>query len=117
MLIRHILGAYDHIYRANIVDFVKDMANYDLVICGDVIEHLEKDQGQEVLNELLGKCSYLILSIPLGHCHQVGFGENKYEDHLSTWEVADLNYLKIIESQKVGVGTILLVALIKGGQS
>jgi trans-aconitate methyltransferase len=56
---------------------------YDLVIFGDVLEHMTKPEAIEVVNRLLHR--YAIISVPLGVCPQEPTEENPHEEHVSTW--------------------------------
>ncbi len=111
-------GYYRNLYNMDIVEFSKTMPQYDLAICGDVIEHIEKEQGWDVLHRLLDNCKYILLSLPLGSWPFRNYGENKYEDHISTWDVEDLHQLPIEECQYViwpkRRDAEIAVALIKG---
>jgi SAM-dependent methyltransferase len=79
-------GIYDHIYRGDISEM--DIASrYDLIICGDVIEHLPDDKALATLRRLLTQCDHLVLSIPLGDAwlNNVVVGGNPSEKHQSSW--------------------------------
>lgn len=57
----------------------------DLIIFGDVLEHLEKEEALRVLNKALGKYKHVVVSIPIdGRSSKIHFG-NEYEAHLSKW--------------------------------
>lgn len=88
----HHRALYSSIRIADIRDAVSDIDEYDLIIAGDVIEHLEKDEGEAVLAALYGKArKALIVNIPLGkgweHAEQYG---NPGERHRSEWVVEEL---------------------------
>lgn len=68
---------------------------FDLITCIDVIEHLEKEDGKKLINDLEKLCcGRLIFFTPLG---ELGIGQSKikYHTHLSGWqpkEFFDLGY-------------------------
>lgn len=53
---------YNKVYNANIKDFKYDF--YDIIIFGDVIEHLEVNEAQEVLKYALNRCKEMIVAVP-----------------------------------------------------
>lgn len=58
-------------------------SSFDLVVFGDVIEHLEKDDAMKVMDRLLTR--YALISIPIGPCPQEGTEENPHEAHVAEW--------------------------------
>lgn len=88
----HHRSLYSSIRIGDIRDLAADLESYELIIAGDVIEHIEKDEGDEVLDllyERAGKA--LLVNIPLGEGweHPEEYG-NPGELHRSQWEVEDL---------------------------
>lgn len=70
---------------------VRDMGPYDLVIAGDIVEHLEKEDGEEFLETLYGRANRaLLVNIPLaeGWEHPEAYG-NPGELHRSIWYPED----------------------------
>jgi len=81
---------YDKIYIADIRTF-RPSRTYDVIICGDVIEHVTNEQAKKVLRKLLDRTSYLIISLPLDketHASR-GTGDidwgNPHELHSGSW--------------------------------
>lgn len=70
---------YENIWVSNIIDF--DFEYYDIIIMGDVLEHIEETQGIELVKKLYPKCNELIIAIPY-EAHQGEWGGNIYETHL-----------------------------------
>lgn len=69
---------YNKVYNANIKDFKYDF--YDIIIFGDVIEHLEVNEAQEVLEYALNRCNEMIVAVP--YLNPQGIEEdNVYEIH------------------------------------
>ena len=69
---------YSNIYNKNIVDF--EYENYDLIIFGDIIEHLTVEDAQRVLNYAVNRCKNLIVAVPYRYVQ--GANENKWERHI-----------------------------------
>lgn len=107
-------GYYNQVYNMDIREYVKDMPQYDLAICGDVLEHLAKGYGWEVLSRLLSKCRYVLVSLPLGKWPCPEYAGNPYEKHISTWDMDDLDRLPVEDIEFVQEPRTIAVALIKG---
>lgn len=70
---------YKNVFNCNIVDF--EYEHYDLIIFGDVLEHLTIEEAQKVLNYAFERCDELIVAVP--YCYKQGpHPENKYEEHI-----------------------------------
>lgn len=56
---------YDKLFNYNVVDYLKSslFTFYDLVVCGDLIEHLEREDGLKVI-ERLKKSKRVIITTP-----------------------------------------------------
>jgi len=70
-----------------------DPEAFDVVVAGDVIEHLEKEEALHCLKFLLKQCKgELLLSLPIGPDwldNQVVDG-NPFEKHRSSWSVSEI---------------------------
>lgn len=89
---------YKNVYNANIIDFEYD--NYDIIIFGDILEHLEVKDAQKVLEYALKRCKEVVVAVPYmyeqGICH-----DNVYEIHLQPDLTRDIMeerypYLKLL---------------------
>ncbi len=79
---------YDEILLGNFVDI--QLYNTDLIIFGDIIEHLEKDEALLVMPIIFQKYKHIIVSIPIGKWPQGAYCGNEYERHRSTWSWQEL---------------------------
>ena len=69
---------YNIVYNVDIRDFKYDF--YDIIIFGDVIEHLEVGDAQRVLEYAKNRCREMIVAVP--YCYKQGIEEgNVYEIH------------------------------------
>ena len=69
---------YNKVYNADIRDFKYDF--YDIIIFGDVIEHLETNEAQEALKYAYTRCKEMIVAVP--YLNPQGIEEdNIYEIH------------------------------------
>ena len=69
---------YRNVYNINILDFKYDW--YDLIIFGDILEHLTIEDAQKVLKFALERCKNVIVAVPYMYVQNAN--ENKYEEHL-----------------------------------
>ena len=87
---------YNNIFIENASEFIKKTSkNYDLINFGDVIEHFEKSEGEELINLALEKGKFVLINIPIGkNWQQEGSKENPYEEHKSAWYNNDFTKYK-----------------------
>ncbi|HIJ66611.1 MAG TPA: hypothetical protein HPP77_11750 [Candidatus Hydrogenedentes bacterium] len=89
----HHRALYNSIRIADVRDVADALDPYDLIIAGDVIEHLDKEEGHKVFERLYGKAvKGLLVNIPIGPGweHPEAHG-NPAELHRSQWEIADFD--------------------------
>jgi len=65
--------------------------SFDAIICMEVLEHLEKHDGEKLLEELerLAR-GQILLSTPVGKYKQHPFEGNPYQQHKYIWQASDL---------------------------
>jgi SAM-dependent methyltransferase len=82
---------YDVVHEANIDTFMDTQFKfqYDLVIFGDVLEHLFHSRVIDVLDYFLYKSKWIIIIWPT-NMPQDDWGNNPYEIHKSNFKIADL---------------------------
>lgn len=56
--------------------------DYDLVILGDVLEHMSKEDAVALWSKVSGKAKHAIISIPIIHYPQGHLDGNPYEEHV-----------------------------------
>ncbi len=93
-------GIYDNIYCISVTEVQLIENTYDLIIFGDVLEHLEKEEAVKVWNNFKQISKFLYLSIPCkldGKSWSRGYDqlpaegdENKYELHLHNWKYDEI---------------------------
>jgi len=113
---------YDNIYIENILDF--DFKYYDLIIFGDVLEHIELELAKNLLKRFIeeNKCDNIVVSIPYEYEQDEIYG-NPYEKHLQPnvnqeYMKKHYPYLQLIdESIMPHNGGILATYIWKKGKS
>lgn len=86
---------YDKIIIADInyLD-IKFRTHYDLVIIGDVIEHMTKPKAKLLLSSLILNNKNVIISFPVLHLDQGAYEGNVYEEHIDHWTAEEMeNFL------------------------
>lgn len=76
-----VLDLYKKVYVQDIRDFDWSNKNYDLIIFGDVIEHLSVEDAQRVLKEASKHCKDMIVAVPFQYRQGECYG-NKAEIHI-----------------------------------
>lgn len=90
---RQIAGLYRKIYHADIRTFSYPR-EYDLIIFGDVLEHMSTEDAQAVLREAWNRCTELIVCVPFLYQQGAIYG-NPYEVHIQddlTREIMTVRY-------------------------
>jgi len=84
---------YRNVYNCNILDYKYDY--YDLIIFGDVIEHMQVWEAQVVLDYAKERCKDIIVGVPFLYPQDEIYG-NPYERHIQD----DLTEVKFYERYK-----------------
>jgi hypothetical protein len=71
---------YDNVYQKDVR--VYDNFDYDIVIFGDVLEHMSANDAIQLWNRCSKQAKYAIISIPITHMPQGAFNNNPYEIHV-----------------------------------
>jgi hypothetical protein len=76
----NLINRYDHLFAMD----VRDMTdfNYDLVILGDILEHMSESEAVSLWEKISKQAKYAIISIPIIHYHQDAINGNPYEVHV-----------------------------------
>lgn len=76
---------YDDVFVGDVLALARALELYDVVLLVDVIEHLEKDDGLELLDRISGRA---VISTPVEFFSN-GPGLPPSEEHRSHWTRAD----------------------------
>lgn len=69
---------YENIFISDVLDFEFDY--YDVIIIGDVLEHLTIEQSHKLIEKIYNKCGQLIIIVPY-EFPQDEYDENQYQIH------------------------------------
>lgn len=79
-------GAYDGLVRCDVRKLPFGPGTFDVVFCGEVLEHLEEGEGLRLLASMESVArQQVIITTPVGHCHQHAYDGNEYQAHRSAW--------------------------------
>ncbi len=68
--------------------------SFDVVLCLEVLEHLEKEEGKQLIDTMEGIASkQVIISTPIGEYEQHTYDGNPYQEHSMSWSPAELKEL------------------------
>jgi hypothetical protein len=67
------------------------LGQFDVGLICDVIEHIEKPTGRDLINQLLAHCQTVILTTPLSFWPQGEENGNASEKHLCLWQPEDFS--------------------------
>ena len=81
---------YSDIYLGTAREFIKHRIkrSWGMVIMGDVLEHMWKSEGLDVLHFFAYRCRYMVVVYPLRRPQPPVDGV-EYEAHVSSWSAAD----------------------------
>src|SRR6266700_387262 len=81
---------YNEVHVGDACKLIKKLPRYDVVFMGDVIEHLDKKAGQQLLREAVKKSQKaVIVSTPKQDTGQSDLCGNELERHRSLWAARD----------------------------
>jgi len=82
---------YKYLVLGNAVSLPFKNKSFDTVICMEVLEHLEKQDGERLLDELERVARrQILLSTPVGRYEQHSYDGNPYQKHRYIWQVSNL---------------------------
>ena len=85
------LGVYTEVAKQDLgrTPFPFKNKEFDLSVALEVIEHLPKPKGQNLLDELQRISKQVMVSTPNHYFHQDTYDQNRLQKHLSRWSVQD----------------------------
>ena len=107
---------YDKIINDDIKNVI-DMVSGDLIIFGDVLEHMEKEIAMSIVEIAVKNFKYIIINSPDGFQPQDAVNGNIYEVHRCGLEPKDFEKYNIIEMHKFpdsGIKKLYFNLLIRG---
>jgi len=85
---------YDNLFNINMMDIDYDKMKYEIMILGDVLEHLKYNDAITFMTTAQKYIDNIFLIIPISLCVQNGsYYGNPYESHLYQWKDEELTSL------------------------
>jgi len=101
---------YNEIHIGDACELLPKVAAYDLIFMGDIIEHLDKSKGMELLQVAVAKAiKAVIVSTPKFETAQESLCANELERHRSLWSARDFRKLPGASVKTVDRATLLAV--------
>ena len=100
---------YNNIYIGDSISILKTLDNYEFIFFIDVIEHMPKESGLEMLNLIKKKCKVGLIATPLKMAPQESFCGNENERHICAWTEKELSKFGAVKIIKNNRGILLLV--------
>lgn len=102
---------YNNIMIGDLRTLADKIGDYDVIFLGDIIEHVTKQEGIDVLNRLRRKArKAIIISTPKYETGQQALCDNDLETHRSVW--SEMDFLAFPNSQVTTVTKTLLIAVL-----
>ncbi|MEJ2502387.1 MAG: class I SAM-dependent methyltransferase, partial [Gemmatimonadota bacterium] len=77
---------YDRIHVGDMREIIRQLGRYDMILLADVIEHVEKADGEALLQDCLAHCDgAVVVSTPAVFRPQGDACGNPFEAHRSFW--------------------------------
>jgi hypothetical protein len=101
---------YNQIFVGDARDLLSKADHYDVIFLGDVLEHLEKQAGLELLGDAFEKANQaVILTTPKFETAQAGLCGNELERHRSHWSSREFLKFKDAQVKTIDRATLLAV--------
>lgn len=101
---------YNEIHVGDACELLPKLPAYDLIFMGDIIEHLDKSKGRELLRVAVTKAKKaVIVSTPRFETAQEGLCANELERHRSLWSARDFRKLPGASVKTIDRATLLAV--------
>jgi hypothetical protein len=101
--------AYNEIFLGNAPDLLKVRDRYDMILCCDVIEHFHKNEGQRLIELMLDRADYVVITSPCGYAPQGAVYGNEHETHLSGWDKSDFSNIPHLY-KKIGFTFVVVLS-------
>src|SRR5688572_29016222 len=101
---------YNQLFTGDALEVLKTLGTYDLIFLGDIIEHLDKPAGIELLREAVAHANQaVVLSTPRFATDQTDLCGNPMERHRSLWAEKDFRGFEGAIVKTIDRATLLAV--------
>lgn len=101
---------YKKVLRCNAADLIDKIQEdkFDLVILGDVLEHMKKSAGIDLLNFLVYRSKFILVVYPEKYIQNI-VGGYKNEAHISIWNEKDFEIFDHTKLKGKGKQRLLII--------
>ncbi len=104
---------YDSIYIGNAIDILPTLGNYDMIICSDMLEHVNEHDGVFLLDAIEKKSRFAMIVTPVRVLQQEALYNNEHEKHISSWSKEILSKL----GEVFQLDNMYVLEIASGGQA
>lgn len=82
---------YSHVWHCSVMDLISPRhyeIAFDVIMIGDILEHLRKSEGIDLLNFLIYRCKWVVVVFPHRYLQNAVDGHDS-EAHISVWNESD----------------------------
>lgn len=90
------LGVYTRLIKHDLRKMplpLREDEKFDVALAVEVLEHIPKENGLDLLKELEKLATVVVVSTPRIFYHQPKYDGNELQDHLSLWRISDFKDL------------------------
>lgn len=82
---------YHEAIKADARDYMASVVkgHHDIAIASELVEHMDKERGADLLVQMRDRCKLAVATAPLGWLAHGAGDPNPYEKHVSAWEPED----------------------------
>jgi SAM-dependent methyltransferase len=96
-------AVYDRVHIGDAVKVLPSLGSYDLIMAVEVLEHIKREDGLELISGIRAKSKRFLISYSNTN-HGIMMG-NKYEAHISKWTAADFPGCRLL-CERGGVSSV-----------
>jgi len=109
---------YNHIEEKRAQDLIYRIPDFrtDIVIMGDILEHLKKSDGIDFLEFISYRCKYIILKFPSAYMQYAK--KNPFDAHVSIWQPKDFHnndYVPVVAEEEEKYTNLIILQGFFGG--
>lgn len=100
---------YNQVKEIKAIDLLQDVEfETDIVILGDVLEHMRKSDGLDLLHFFNYRCQAIIIQWPTNYLQNTEYG-NALEAHISSWNTDSFNDFDVIGKATEGYNNLIII--------
>lgn len=87
-------GIHNEYINSDVREIEFEAKSFDAVVCLELLEHLTKEEGCELIEKMEGWArKKIVVTTPNGYLQQDSYDENLLQEHKSGWSIEELRQL------------------------